>query len=180
MPFKKPNNKTKKQQKKKEAAKPSDDAASIEEIVVTDATNPSVPDAPLEEVQTDTIISEEELAAIAAHEEYMWKTYYGPEHEEKMKRWQDARIAMLETPEYWEDRIETLLCARQRFHKKAAWSPEVFHEVNLIDKKILDCEDMIDMLDGVEKEVPVGNPMLGGMDWWKDGLQDTGGWVSSK
>jgi len=179
MPFKKPNNKTKKQQQKKKAIKPSEDAP-IEEIVVTDATNPSVPDAPLDEVQTDTIISEEELAAIAAHEEYMWKTYYGPEHEEKMKRWQDAQIAMLDEPEYWEDRIETLLCSRQRFHKKAAWSPEVFHEVNLIDKKILECEDMIDMLDGVEKEVPVGNPILGGMDWWKDGLQDTDGWVSSK
>lgn len=183
MPFKKPTNnknKTKKHQKKAASAKPSEDAASIEEIVVTDATNPSVPDAPLEEVQTDTILSEEELAALAAHEQYMWENYYRPEHEEKMKRWQDAQIAMLKDPEYWEERRSNLLFSRQRFHRKAAWSPEIFSEVESIDKKILECEDMMDVLDGMEKGQPTGNPILGGMDWWKDGLENNDGWVSSK
>jgi hypothetical protein len=52
--------------------------------------------------------------------------------------------------------------------------------VSLIDKEIQECEDMIDMLDGVEKGVPVGNPILGGIDWWKEDHQGNDGWVSSK
>jgi len=183
MPFKKPttNNKTRKQQQQKKAVvKPSEDAASVEEIIVTDATNPCGTDRPLEEVQTDTIISEEELAAIAAHEEYMWVNYYGPEYEENMKRWQNAQIAMLEDPEYWDNRRSNLLLHRQRFHKKAAWSPEVFHEVDEIDKEIQECEDMIDRLEGFQKEAPSGNPILGGIDWWKEDHQGNDGWVSSR
>lgn len=185
MPFKKPTNtnknknKTKKQQKNA-VGKSTDDVSSVEEIIVTDATNPSVSDAPLEEIHTDTIISEEELAEIAKHEEYMWKNYYAPEHEEKMKHWHQAQIAMLDDPEYWEDRRTQLLRNRERFHKMAAWSPEVFHQVNIIDKEIQHCETTMDRLDGFELEIPVGNPILGGMDWWKDGLQETDGWVSSK
>lgn len=184
MPFKKQTNnnknKTKKQQQKKAATESSENVASVEEIIVPDAINPSIPDAPLEDFQTDTIMSEEELAEIAAHEQYMWENYYRPEHEENMKRWRDAQIAMLNDPEYWEDRRSNFLLSRQRFHKKAAWSPEVFHQVNIIDKEIQHCEDTMDRLDGVEAEAPVGNPILGGMDWWKDGFQETDGWVSSK
>ncbi len=185
MPFKKNNNnknKTKKQQKKKAAssAKPVDDASSVEEIVITEATNPSVATAPIEEVEIEKMPTEEELAEIAAHERFMWENYYLPEIEENRKRWKDAQIAMLEDPEYWEDRIQNLLRARERFHKKAAWSPEVFHEVDSIDDEIQHCEDMIDMLDGVKKEPSTGNPILGGMDWWKDDLRSDDGWVSSK
>ncbi len=187
MPFKKPNNsknKTKKQQKKKAAssAKPADDASSVEEIVITEESNPSVATAPIEEVEVEKIPTEEELAEIAAHERYMWETYYRPQMEENRKRWQDAQIAMLNDPEYWEHRIANLERSRQKFHTKAAWSPETFHEVNSIDHEIEHCEDMLDMLDGVEPELPTGNPILGGMDWWKDGLQgdDEDGWVSSK
>lgn len=184
MPFKKPNNKnnknkTKKNQKKA-ADKPSDDASSVEEIVVTDATTASVADAPLEEVQVEKILTEEELAEIAAHEKYMWETYYRPQQEENLKRWRNAQIAMLDDPEYWEDRRSRLLVTRQRYHKKAAWSPEVLREVDSIDKEIEYCEQKMDALDGVERESPVGNLILGGMDWWKDGLQDVDGWVSSK
>ncbi len=187
MPFKKPNNsknKTKKQQKKKAAssAKPADDASSVEEIVITEESNPSVATAPIEEVEVEKMPTEEELAEIAAHERYMWETYYRPQMEENRKRWQDAQIAMLNDPEYWEHRIANLERSRQKFHTKAAWSPETFHEVNSIDHEIEHCEDMLDMLDGVEPELPTGNPILGGMDWWKDGLQgdDEDGWVSSK
>jgi hypothetical protein len=100
--------------------------------------------------------------------------------EENRKRWRDAQVAMLDDPEYWEERIENLLIARQKFHKKAAWSPEVFRDIDSIDNEIQHCEDMIDMLDGVKKEAPTGNPILGGMDWWKDGLRSDDGWVSSK
>jgi hypothetical protein len=147
---------------------------------VTDAINPSCPDAPLEDFQTDTIMSEEELAEIAAHEQYMWENYYRPEHEENMKRWQNAQIAMLDDPEYWNNRRSNFLLSRQRFHKKAAWSPEVFHEVSIIDKEIQECENMMDRLDGVELEAPVGNPILGGIDWWKEDYQGNDGWISSK
>lgn len=187
MPFKKPNNnknKTKKQQKKK-AVKPTDDASSVEEIVITESTVET--SAPLEEVNVEKILTEEELAEIAkreaeiaAHERYMWETYYRPQQEENLKRWRNAQIAMLDDPEYWEYRRSNLLRNRQRFHKKAAWSPEVFREVNSIDQEIQHCEDMMDKLDGVEKELPAGNPILGGMDWWKDGLHENDGWVSSK
>jgi hypothetical protein len=189
MPFKKPNNnnknKTKKQQKKKAAAKgkPADDASSVEEIVVTESNSETtLSDAqPLEEVHTEKILTEEELAEIAAHEQYMWENYYRPQQEETIKRWRDAQIAMLDDPEYWESRIDNLLRARERYQKKAAWSPEVFHEVDSIDKEIRYCEEKIDSLDGIEQNALQGNPLLGGMDWWKDSLTDTDdGWVSSK
>ena len=195
MPFKKQNNsknKTKKQQKKKATAtvKPSEDASSVEEeIVVTETTiKTPEPDAPLEEVETEKILTEEELAEIAAreaeiaaHERYMWENYYRPQQEENLKRWRDAQIAMLDDPEYWEDRRSNLLRMRSRFHAKAAWSPEVFREVNSIDDEIQHCEDKMDELDGVEKERPAGNAILGGINWWKDGLNaDEDGWVSSK
>lgn len=192
MPFKKntnSKNKTKKQQKKKAAAtaKPSDDASSVEEIVVTETlTETTVPDAPLEEVETEKILTEEELAEIAAreaeiaaHERYMWENYYEPQRQENLKRWQQAQIAMLEDPEYWEDRRSNLLRMRERFQKKAAWSPEVCREVDSIDEEIQRCEDMIDTLDGVEKEHPQGNPLLGGIGWWKSDFQGDDGWVSS-
>ena len=193
MPFKKQNNsknKTKKQQKKKATAtvKPSEDASSVEEEIVVTETTIKTPDAPLEEVETDKILTEEELAEIAAreaeiaaHERYMWETYYRPQQEENLKRWRDAQIAMLDDPEYWEDRRTNLLRMRSRFHVKAAWSPEVFREINSIDDEIQRCEDKMDELDGVEKERPAGNAILGGINWWKDGLNaDEDGWVSSK
>lgn len=184
MPFKKPNsnkNKTKKHQKKAaSSAKPAEDAHSVEEIVVTEDTTTSVATAPLEEVETQKIVSEEELAEIAAHERYMWETYYRPEMEENRKRWRDAQVAMLDDPEYWEDRIAILNRARQAYQKKAAWSPEIFHEVETIDTAIQHCEEMIDTLDGVTREAPTGNPILGGVDWWKDDLRSEDGWVSSK
>lgn len=192
MPFKKQNNKnkTKKQQKKKAAAsaKPADDASSVEEIVVTETTTETPPPVePLEEVETEKILTEEELAEIAAreaeiaaHERYMWENYYRPQQEENLKRWRDAQIAMLDDPEYWEDRRSNLLRMRERFQKKAAWSPETCREVDSIDDEIQQCEEMMDMLDGVEKENPTGNAILGGMNWWKTGAEDDNGWVSSK
>lgn len=158
----------------------SEDASSIEEIQVTEVATPP-PETPLEEFETERILSEEEIEAIAAHEKYMWENYYRPQHEEKMKSWHDAQVAMLQDPEYWEDRRCELLQRRQQYHKKGAWSPEVFHEVEYLDKEIQQCEDMMDMLDGFEKEIPTGNPILGGLDWWRDGLPlETDGWVSTK
>ena len=158
----------------------SSDASSVEEIKVTEELT-SPPEAPLIEVKTEDILSEQEIAAIAAHEEYMWENYYGPEQQEMLKRWQDAQIAMLEDPEYWEDRRSELLRQRQRFHTKGAWSAQVIHEIESLDKEIENCETMMDRLDGVEKEIPTGNPLLGGLNWWKDDLMaDTDGWVSSR
>jgi hypothetical protein len=185
MPFKKPSNKkntTKKQQKKKALMMPSssEDASSVEEIGVTELITPPS-EAPLEEVETERIPSEEEIAAIAAHEKYMWENYYGPEQQETLKRWQDAQIAMLEDPEYWEERRSELLRQRQRFHTKGAWSAEMIHDIESLDKEIEICETTMDRLDGIEKEIPTGNPLLGGVNWWKnDLLADTDGWVSSR
>lgn len=187
MPFKKPNNNNKNKTKKNQKKAPSDGVSSVEEIVISDVTTYPVPDASLEEVQVEKILTEEELAEIAkreaeiaAHEMYMWETYYRPQQEENIKRWQDYQIASLNDPEYWEERRSRLLASRQQYHKKAAWSAEIIREIRSIDNDIEYCEQMMDTLDGVEREIPVGNPILGGMDWWKDGLHETDGWISSK
>lgn len=161
MPFKKPNNakknKTKKQQKKA-ASKSSDnnnDASSVEEIIVSEPI-PPVAETPVEEVNVEEIVDWE------AHEEYMRVNYYIPQYQEWRKRMDDALIADLSNPEYWEERREAYERSRERYNKKAAWSAQDILEIEEIDRQIADIDKTLDELYGIEPEPPRSpNPILG-------------------
>ncbi len=59
----------------------------------------------------------------------------------ELENYRAALEADLDSPSYWESRIETLERCRERYNKKRGWSAEDIAAVEDIDAQIQECEE---------------------------------------
>lgn len=116
----------------------------LEPLSPTPVTPPPLPPTPWEMLG----MTEE---AYLAMRERVFKQF----QEDQRKNYMDALIADLESPSYWNRRIEQLEREREFFNKKRGWSAADITCVERIDADIQECEDELERIYAEEDRLEV-------------------------
>lgn len=84
-------------------------------------------------------LSEEEYSSrVAKYQKQM--------QDDMLRMYQEAIVAELQTPEYWQRRMERLEEERFSFHKKRGWSITDQYRIEQIDAELMECEEEIERI----------------------------------
>ena len=70
--------------------------------------------------------------------------------ESQLETYKQNMLAEWDSISFWERRIESLECSRERYNKKAGWSSSDIADVDEIDAEIKECEDHITRIEEMD------------------------------